>query len=788
MIKSYLKIALRNLQRNKLYSIINIGGLAVGMAVSIILLLFVVYELTYDRFHLRANNIYQVMRHQSTEGDINTTPATPVPLAAALQKDVPEVQIAVRSSWPWDHLLNTNGKAIRQPGMYVDPGFLQMFSFPLIKGAASSVLSDISSIVFTQSAAKALFGNKDPMGQLVKFDNGEVLKVTGVLQDPPSNSTLNFQFLVTWKLFEKTQSWLQEGDWGNFTFQTFVEIKPISSAEVVNKKIKNLIAKYDPANKENKLFLHPLNKWHLYSEFKNGVNVGGKISYVRFFLFLALGILIIACINFLNLSTARSEKRAREVGVRKTIGAARISLIKQFLGESLTMAFFSLSLAIFLVTLLLPYFNTLTEKKINIPFDSPVAWAAVIGITIVTGLLAGIYPALFLSSFNPVKVLKGTFKTGTSALRPRQILVVTQFAFATALILSTILIYKQIQYIKDRPVGYDKNGLVQLRLEGKTADEFDRFRSDVITSGAAIEGCKTSQDITSAGSASWGITWPGQLPGEDKIPIDQIATTYHFTSTFSIKLLQGRDFSEAHPADSSAIILNESAVRLMRLKNPIGQTVKWHDINRTVVGVFKDFVWGSPYEPTKPMIVGFFPEWAGTMTFRLNPNHSISNNLTAFEKVYKQYNQEYPFEYHFIDENFEEKFQEEKLLGILANWFAGLAILVSCLGLFGLAAFSAEQRTKEIGIRKILGAGVFNLWFHLSKEFLKLVSLALIIGSSVAWYFMNDWLSKYTFRTGITIWVFAGTAVIALLVALITVGFQSIRAALANPVKSLRTE
>jgi putative ABC transport system permease protein len=788
MIRNYLKIALRNLRKNKLYSIINIGGLGVGMAVSLVLLLYVVDEFSQNEFHAKKDRIYKVMRSQPLEHGIGTSSSSSTPMAGAIMNDIPEVAQAVRTDYGHENLLSVGDKSIKKQGKFVDPGFLTMFSFELIKGGKQDAFREVESIIITESTAKALFGDEDPMNKVLKLGGTESVKVSGVMKDPPSNSTLKFDYLLPWSFFEKTQPWIKEPSWGNFSFQTYVELKPNVSADAVNRKIKRIIGKYNEKNKENLAFIFPMKRWHLYAQFKNGVNTGGSIEYVRLFLILALSILVIACINFMNLSTARSEKRAREVGVRKVVGAARVSLVRQFLGESTLMAFISLIIAVLLVELALPYFNSLTGEQLKVPYSNPYAWLIALGITVFTGMLAGSYPAVFLSSFNPVRVLKGSIRVGKTALRPRQALVVVQFAFATALILGTILIYKQIQFIKSRPIGYERDGLIAMPLEEPVYNNFEVFRREAIASGAVVDGAITSQKITDNGSSSWGIVWPDQRPGEDKIPIDQIVTTYHFISTFGIKLIEGRDFSPEHPGDSLSILLNESAVQLMRLKNPIGQIVRWQGVNRTVVGVFKDFIWGSPYEPTKPMIVGHDPGWAGAMTLKLNPARSTSDNIAALEKLYKKHNPAYPFEYRFVDENFAAKFKTETLLGTLSNWFAGLAIFISCLGLFGLAAFSAEQRKKEIGIRKVLGANVSQLWINLSTEFLKLVGISFLIGASVAWYMMNDWLSKYTYKTDINIWVFAATALIAIAIALITVSWQAIRAALANPVKSLRSE
>ena len=786
MIKNYLKIAWRGLVKNKLYSAINIGGLGVGMAVSFMLLLYVYNEFTFDGFHQNKDRIYKVLRNQPSNGEINTGDATSLPIAGALIKDYPEIEKVARTNWGFDQLFNYNNKPLKFNLMSADESYLDMFTLDFVKGNKRDAFKELASVIMTESAVKALFGDKDPIGQTVKLNGTQLVKVSAVIKDLPKNSTFRFKALISWKLFETMQPWVKTSGWGNYSFKTYVMLKPGANAGKLSAEIKNLVAHYDPQNKENELFLYPFTRWHLYSEFKNGVNTGGSIEYVRLFLLLAIGILLIACINFMNLSTARSERRSREVGIRKVVGARRIAIIQQFLGESVLTAFLAFLFAAVITFLSLDSFNRIIQKTLTIPYHNPWAWVAAISITLVTGLLAGSYPALFLSSFKPVKVLKGINKTGKKTLHSRQILVVVQFVFATCLILSSILIYKQINYIKNRPVGYAQNGLVELPFEGSMEKQFDSFRQDAINAGAIANAAITSGSIASNGSSSWNVIWPGQLAGEEKIPIDQIVTTYHFISTYGLTLAAGRDF--ARPTDTSSLILNEAAVKMMRLKDPLGQIVKWQGRPCTVVGVVKNFVWGSPYEPVKPAIIGCDKNWASGIGIRLNPKASVSKSLATLEAIYKKYNPEYPFEYKFVDEDFSGKFQTEKLLGTLSSSFTVLAIIISCLGLFGLASFSAEQRKKEISIRKVLGASISSLWFNLSKEFLLLVIISFLIGSAISWYYMNNWLAHYTYRTDISLWVFVITIGLSIIVCLITVSWQAIKAAMSNPVNSLKNE
>ena len=789
MLRNYLKTAWRNLTKNKLYSMINIGGLAIGMAVSFMLLLYVYNEFSFDKFNKNGDRLYRVFRNQPSNGELTTGTSTPVPLAAALSKDFPEIDQVARTDWPSDELATYQDKAIQLNVLAVDPAFLTMFSFDFIAGQEHQALADPSSIVLTQSGAKALFGDKNPVGQTITLSNKYPLKVSAVIKDNPTNSSFSFKALISWDQWTVEQPWVkQSGGWGNYSFFTYVMLKPDVSLASVNAKLKNIVTRYDPVNKENTLFLYLFARYHLYSDFKNGINTGGSIDAVKLFLFLAIGILLIACINFMNLSTARSERRAREVGVRKAVGARRFALIQQFMGESLLMAFMALLFAMLLVALLMPRFNDLMGLQLSLPYHNPWAWAGALGVTVFTGLVAGSYPALFLSSFKPVRVLKGQLASTHSTVRPRQILVVVQFTFAVCLILSSIFIYKQINYIKDRPVGYDRNGLVELPVEGSMMDNaFESFRQEAINAGAITDGTLTSMSISNNGSNSWGITWHGQLPGEDKIPIDQLVGTYHILSTYGMKLVEGRDFSRAYPADSTSIILNQAAVQFMRFKQPLGQIVNYQGRDCKVVGVVQNFVWGSPYEPVKPAIIGF-GDWKGNIALRLNPGRSISASIAMLQGLYKKYNPRYPFQYGFTDDKFNQKFNDERLLGTMSAGFTCLAVIISCLGLFGLASFAAEQRKKEIAIRKVLGASTGSLWAVLSREFVGLVMISFVLGSCICWYYMHEWLYKYTYHTPMSIWVFALTMLASLVICLLTVSWQAIKAAFASPVKSLGSE
>ncbi len=788
MNRSFIHIFWRNIIKNKSASFINVGGLAVGMTVSFMLLLYVHNEYSFDKFHANGDRIYQVFKNQLNNGTIKTTPFMPQPLASALKKDFPEIADVARTSVPSKVLVASKDTRLKLNMMVADPELLNMFNFDFIYGNKGNALSDGSSIVLTESGAKALFGNIDPVGQVVTFDDRFPMRVAAVLKNNPQNSSFDFEALIPWQALLAQQPWMKEVGWDNYSYYSYILLKSNTQVTTVNSKIRNLIGRYYPLDKNIELFLYPFARLHLYGNFKNGVNAGGSIEYVQLFFLLAIGILVIACINFMNLSTARSEHRAREVGIRKAIGASRITLIQQFMIESLLMAFLALVLSLIPLILLLPVFANFIKIQLILPYRSPVAWEMVLTITLLTGLFAGSYPALFLSSFNPVKVLKGKSVLAKSPIRLRQGLVVLQFTFATCLILSSLIIYKQLDFIKSQPVGYNRSGLIEMPVDGSMYKKFESFRQDAINAGAITDGAIISNPITSVGGSTWDMAWPGQLPGENKLSIDCIAVTYHFINTYQLELMQGRDFAMDRPSDSSAVILNEAAVQLMRLKSPLGQKIKWLGIQRTVIGVVKNFVWGSPYEPVKPAVIGFMKDWIGSIGLRLNPRSSVSESLSLLQTLYKQHNQSFPFEYTFTDESFDKKFNNEKILGSMSISFTCLAIIISCLGLFGLASFSAEQRKKEISIRKVLGASIKVIWFKLSQEFIGLVFLSFIIGSAISLYTLQQWLSRYFYHTSLSAWVFALTMIISLGICLVAVSWQAIKAARVNPVKNLKGE
>ena len=759
------------------------------MASAILILLWIQNETTYDNFHEKKDRIYQAWNKAAFSGKLQCWNTTPKVLASAVQRDIPEVEQATRVNWPNSYLVTYGDKKLSIRGNIVDSNFLQVFTFPLLQGNAKTALNDMHSIVVTETFVQKVFGNENPMGKVVKLDNKDNFTVTGVVKDPPINSRFKFDYLLPWSYLRANGN--DDEYWGNNSTSNYVLLKENASFAAANSKINKIKARYskDPSDSSWQMFLYPMSRWHLYSNFTDGVEDGGRITFVKLFGIIAVFILLIACINFMNLSTARSEKRAREVGIRKVVGARKGALVAQFIGESILLSLIAGILAIGLVQISLPGFNILTDKELSIPYNSFIFWLLGLGFVLLTGLIAGSYPAFFLSSFRPVKVLKGTFKASHALITPRKALVVLQFTFAIILIISTIIVKQQINHAGEREIGYNKNNLVYHFLEGDLSKNYQLVKNELLSSGVATSVAKTSAPLTQGWSDSWGFQWEGKDPN-DKTDFDRYSADENLGVTAGLQFVQGRDFNlQQYPTDSLGVILNESAAKAMNFKNPIGQIVKDDGTDYHVVGVIKDFILQSPYYPTKPMIIegaksGFF----NVMHIKLNEKRATEDNLKKAEAIFKKYNPEYPFDFKFIDEEYAKKFDNEKRTGTLAALFAGLTIFISCLGLFGLAAYMAENRIKEIGIRKVLGASVAGITTLLSKDFLKLVIVSIVIASPVAWWAMTKWLQDYPYRVDIRWWVFLAAGAVSVLIAIGTVSYQAIKAAIANPVKNLRTE
>lgn len=788
MIKNYFKIAWRNVLKYKGFSLINTGGLALGMASCLLLMLYVSYHLTFDQQFKDVDRVYIVQNNQPGEGKIYTFSSTPRLAATFIKTEIPEVAEAVRVvDYGGMGLLTYNNQHLKKAGMFADDGLFNVLSYPFIKGNPQTALKSPDAIVITESLAKALFKNTDPINKIITRNNQKPLTVTGVIADPPANSTYRFEYVMPWAQFEAANAWVKTSGWGSNFHRTLVKLKSPSDLSKANRILGGLIARQDPGNK-NQLFLYPFSKLHLYGRFQDGKPNGGMIDQLQLFIGLACCLLLIACVNFMNLSTARSEERAKEVGIRKAIGSGRSLLIGQFMTESLILSMLSTVIAVILVTLTLHYFNTLLGIQLMLPFKNPVAWLTLVGIGILTGVIAGSYPAFYLSSFEPIKVLKGLFKGGGSALSLRKILVVVQFSFAVFLITATICIYYQIKYVQDKPIGFNKNNLVELPVEGTLSTQSAALINELKQAGAITNGTTLSQSITQSGSNTWGVTWPGKSDNQ-QILFDVLHGGNDFTKTTGLTLLEGREFSSNNALDTArkTVMINETAAKIMHLKNTIGATIKWGEQPATIIGVYKDFVWGSPYQKIDPMI-SMYNSPGDVISLRLNPTKSITANIEVINKTLKSINPAFPPHVNFVDSDFEAKFQNEKLLGTLANLFGCLAIIISCLGLFGLAAYAAEQRVKEIGVRKVLGASVLGLTTLLSKDFLKLVLIAIVLAIPVSVYSLTQWLQKFEYRISISWWMLLMAGLATVVIAIATVSYQALRASLANPVKSLRSE
>jgi putative ABC transport system permease protein len=795
MIKSYFKIAWRNLLKNKAHSFINIAGLSVGMAVAILIGLWIWDELSYNKYHQNYNRVAQVWQNVTNNGEVQTWENTPYPLADELRKNYGgDFKNVVLASGFGDQILATADKKLTIRGSYFEPQAPSMFSLNMLKGTQATALKDPSSVIISQTTAKAFFGDTDPVNKVMKINNQLTVKVTGVYEDLPANSNFaNLGFIAPWDLYFANADWIKTAPdpWRPNAFSLFVQLADNADMDKVSLKIRDVKLRKvnaELAKKKPALFLHPMSKWHLYGEFKNGINTGGRIQYVYLFGIIGVFVLLLACINFMNLSTARSEKRAKEVGIRKAIGSLRSQLIYQFMSESLLCVGIAFALSIVLVQLSLPFFNEVADKQMSILWNSPLFWLLGISFSILTGLIAGSYPAFYLSSFQPVKVLKGAFRMGRMASMPRKVLVVIQFTVSVTLIIGTIVVFRQIHYAKNRPIGYSNNGLV---AAGTVTDEihnhFEVIRNELISNGAIVSMAESAGLPTYYGSTSSGFDWPGKDPNMSvDFPTNLVSYDYGKTIGWAVK--EGREFSKEHATDSTGIIINETAAKFMNLKKPVGATIKWDGMPLHVLGVIKDMVIQSPYGQIKPSIYMLSSTEHNVVLFKINPKASASEAVQKIEAVFKQYNPAQPFKSIFLDEEYNAKFGNEQRIGKLASFFAGLAIFISCLGLFGMASFMAEQRIKEVGIRKVLGASVFNLWRLLSLDFATLVVIALVIAGPLAYYLMHNWLQSFEYRSGITWWIFLVTGLGSLGITLLTVSIQSVKAALANPVKSLKSE
>lgn len=781
MLKNYIKTALRNFTRHKSSFFINAVGLSTGMACTFLILLWVNDEMNFDRWHAKDDRIYRVMEHQTYAGSMFTTASTPGVLADAMKKEYPEVEHAATYTWEMDNMFSVGDRFFKAKGMYVGADWFHIFSFKLLHGSADEALASPTSLVVSKSLARKLFDTDDVVGKQVLFNKKQTYNITAVFDDVPSNSTLQFEYLIPFSVFADENEWVKE--WGNNGPRTVLTLAPGTKEEDFEAKIGDFIKKRNEGSNVD-MFVHPFGYSYLYGRFEDGHLKGGRIDYVRMFSIIAVFILIIACINFMNLSTARSQRRSKEVGIRKAIGASRNSLVGQFMGESVLISIASLVVAVALVYLALPYFNELTDKEISVDLSNPVFWVGLATVTLLTGLVAGSYPALYLSGFEAVAVLKGSLRSSVGELIARKGLVVFQFFLSIVLIISTIVIYNQIQFTQTKNLGYDKENLIYFPIEGDLSNKIDAFQNELRNIPNIKSVSTTSHTLLGRNSNTGGVSWEGKDP-EARILFEMVGTNYDFLSTMGMEIKEGRDFSKAFGADSTKVIINEAAARVMQMQEPVGKQIDFWGGKWEIIGLVKDFHFQSMHNQIEPLIFRLDPSYNWACFVRLGAS-DVPATLAEVKQLYEDFNPGYTFEYQFMDEQYARLYQSEMRVGTLSRYFASFAVIISCLGLFGLSAFTAERRTKEIGIRKVLGATVANLAVMLSKDFTVLVVISIMLAIPVAWYFMDQWLGAFVYKIDLSAWFFVGASALALVIAWLTVSFQSIKAALANPSRSLR--
>jgi hypothetical protein len=809
MFKNYLRVAFRSLLHNRFSAAINIGGLAVGMAVALLIGLWIQDELSFDKYHTHYDRIVQVLQKEKFLGKTKVWEHQPFLLLDALRKSYGDRFDHIVASISADgYLLQHGEKKMPGQGLFMDADGPEMLTLKMLKGNRAGLGGDSHTILLSGSVAKALFGDDDPIGKRITLDdqwdpnNQLPVVVKGVYEDLPRNTTFtDAHYVLPWNLFADGNTFMHQLGWDDHRINIYAELKPgvdrdkLSAvmADFELNTIRGLAGTEREVAAGPRIMLHPMSEWHLYSDFKEGVVEQGPVQFVWMMGIIGGFVLLLACINFMNLSTARSEKRAKEVGVRKAIGSLRSQLTRQFFVESFVVVVIAFLPAIGLAALALPWFDQLSAKQMEMPWGQLWFWAFAALFIVITGTLSGSYPALYLSSFNPVAVLKGRFKAGKHSALPRKALVVLQFTVSVALIIATIVVYNQILFAKDRPVGYSRAGLLMVPVTSRDFDgKYDLLRNRLKADGAVVEMAESESAVTDVSSHNGGFDWPGKPEGLQE-DFGTLTVSYDYGKTVGWQFLAGRDFSQVYGSDSSGFVINETAAKFMGLKQPVGQSIHWKvkwaniDTSFTIIGVIKDMVMQSPYDPVKPTIfrLGGNYNWVYA---RIDPHTSAQTALGRIGAVFHDVIPSVPFQYRFADDEYAKKFAAEQRIGNVAAVFAVLAILISCLGLFGMALYVAEQRTREIGVRKVLGASVLDLWSLLSREFVWLVGLSLLIGGPVTFWVMHGWLQNYQYHATLSWWIFALTAVGAMSITLATVSFQAIRAAMANPVKSLRTE
>lgn len=789
MFKNYLKIAWRNLFRNKFFSFINIFGLALGMACSLLILLWIQNELSIDDYHSKGSRLFAVYERQYYDNKIEGQYNVPGELADEMKKVIPEVQYAINADFNERNTFRVGNKILKMEGGFAGADVFKMFDYPILEGSAQNALNTVSDIAISRKMAEDFFGSpQNAIGKTIRYNNDQDFTITTVFEDLPKNTSYKFEYLINWPTYLKENAWAKK--WTNNGPLAYVMLRADADPDRVNQKISHFIDSYYTEKSvafREEIGLQRYNEVYLHSNFKNGKADGGRIEYVNLFSIVAVFILLIACINFMNLTTARSIKRAREIGVRKVVGAVRMVLIQQFIGEAILLTTIAVAISLMLVTFLLPFFNEITQKQIALPFASIYFWLILLGLTVITGVISGSYPALFLSSFNPVKVLKGTLKLSAGNALFRKGLVVFQFALSIILIVGTIVVSKQVNYIQTINLGYDRENLIYIPIEGNLADKYKVFKEAALKMPGIQFVTRMIRVPTNFSSSTGNIVWDGKDPNLN-VEFTYDIVGYDFAKTMKLKMVQGREYSKEFLTDTTGYIINEAALKRIGYADPVGKPLTMWGKKGNIIGVIKDFHFNSLHDKIKPLIIkAGEDDKGGNILVRTQPGRT-KEALAALENLCKQLNPEFTFSYTFSDAAYQRLYISEQIVGKLSNVFAFLAIFISCLGLLGLAMFTAEQRTKEIGIRKVLGASVGSVFALLSREFLILVFIALIIATPVAWYSINSWLLNFAYRTPVQWWIFALAGIITILVTFITISFQSAKAALINPVKSLRSE
>ncbi|MEO9474448.1 MAG: ABC transporter permease [Cyclobacteriaceae bacterium] len=782
MIKQHLLTTLRGFKKQKSTFIINFIGLTTGLVSALLIFLWVQDERNVDQFHEDNGRIVRVMEHQRyANGDVFTTWSTPGILAAELKKQIPEVELASTGSWEFQRLISANEKHFKEQGIYADPDIFQIFTLPLVSGTLETALSDLNSIVISESFAKKLFPNEEPMNKLVKLDQEESYKISGIMKDLPKSSSMQFKYVMSAEKWRQENAWLR--NWGSNGPRTYAKLAEGSSVEAVNDKISTFIKQRNEGSVID-LFVFPFSKTYLYGNFENGIQSGGRIEYVRLFSIIAIFILLIACINFMNLSTAKATKKAKEVGIRKAVGADRRSLIFQYLTESILITSISVAAALVLLPVILPYFNEITGKEIKLVY-SPEFLLGLLAILLVTGIISGSYPALYLSSFQPVKVIKNEIKSSLGEIWARKGLVIFQFVLSIFLIVAVMVVYQQIDFIQNKNLGINKDNLIRFQLEGKLQEDHQAFFNELKKNPKIVDITATAHGFQGRSNNSSNISWPGKMDDE-VVLFENLRSDYNTIQTLGVTLKEGRNFSREYATDSLAIIINETAAKLMRLDNPLGAVVEVGGDKCRIIGVAEDFNYQSLKEKVAPAI--FYLSDYHNFAFVRIQSDGISATLDRLADVHSKFNPGFEFDYEFMDEAYARMYQSEERVSILSRYFAGFAVLISCLGLFGLAAFTAERRIKEVGIRKVLGASIPSLMMLLTKDFTRLVLAAILIALPLAFWITKNWLERFAFHIDLSIWFFAFAGALALFIAVLTVSSQAFKAASVNPAECLKDE